>query len=146
MSKLVQLKRVTNGAWGWNHQPPEAMGVWGRSHQPPEAMEVWGRSTQPLGNFLEFFEENGYFNAIWITFRTFSEPFERTKFLRIESQLNKSLPLLQVRSKTRLKSFILGLIFVTWPGQGNQGTLLSAAFVALNHLLEDLPLKIFGLS
>ena len=93
-----------------------------------------------------FLEKNGYLNAIWITFRTFSEPFERTKFLRFESQLNKSLRLLQVKSKTRLKSFILGLNFVTWPGQENQGTLLSATFLALNHSLEDLPVKIFVLS
>ena len=41
---------------------------------------------------------------------------------------------------------ILGLNFVTWPGQGNQGTLLSATFLAFNHLLEDLPLKVFVLS
>ena len=76
-------------------------------------------------------------------FARFQSHLKEQKFLRIESQLNKSLPLLQVKSKTRLKSFILGLNFVTWLGQGNQGTLLSAAFVALNHLLEDLPLKIF---
>ena len=130
MSKLVQIKRVTNEAWG-------------RSHQPSEAMGVWGRSTQPLGDFLE---KIGYFGAIWIIFRTFSETFEKTKFLRFESQLNKSLPLLQVKSKTRLKSCILRLNFVTWPGQGNQGTLLSATFLALNHSLEDLLLKIFVLS
>ena len=43
-------------------------------------------------------------------------PFGRTKFLRFESQLKKTLLLLQVKSKTRLKSFILGLNFVTWPG------------------------------
>ena len=70
VSKLVQLKHVTEGAWR--------------------------RNPQPLGNFLE---ENGYFNAIRITFRTFSEPFERTKFLMFKSQLKKSLPLLQVKSK-----------------------------------------------
>ena len=35
---------------------------------------------------------------------------------------------------------------MTWPGQGNQGTLLFATFLALNQLLEDLPLKIFVLS
>ena len=35
---------------------------------------------------------------------------------------------------------------MTWPGQGNQGTLLSATFLALNQSLEDLPLKIFVLS
>ena len=94
----------------------------------------------------KFLEKNGCFNAIWITFRTFSESFERTKFLRFESQLNKSLPLLQVKSKTRLKCRILGLNFVTWPGQENQGKLLSAIFLALNHSLKDLPLKIFVLS
>ena len=96
--------------------------------------------------FRKLLEKNGYLNAIWITFCTFSEPFERTKFLRFESKLNKSFPLLQIKSKTRLKSFISGLNFVTWPGLGNQGTLLSATFLALNHSLEDLPLKIFVLS
>ena len=96
--------------------------------------------------FCKLLEENVCLNAIWITFRTFSEPFERTRFLRFESQLNKSLPLYQIKSKTRLKSCTLGLNFVTWPVQGNQGTLLSAAFLALNHSLEDLPLKIFVLS
>ena len=83
---------------------------------------------------------------IRITFRTFSEPFKRTKILMFESQLNKSLSLLQVKSKTRLKSCILGLNFVTWPSQGNQGILLCATFLALNNALEDLPLKIFVLS
>ena len=65
--------------------------------------------------YCNFLEKNGYFNAIRITFRTFSEPFEKTKFLMFESQLKKSLPLLQAKSKTRLKSCILGLNFVTWP-------------------------------
>ena len=78
--------------------------------------------------FCNFLEKNGYFNAIRITFCTFSEPFERTKFLMFKSQLKKFLPLLLVMSKTRLKSCILGLNFVTWPSQGNQGTLLSATF------------------
>ena len=76
----------------------------------------------------------------------FSEPFQTTTFLRFENQLNKSLSLLQVKSKTRLKSCILGLNFVTWPGQGNQGTLLSATFSTANHSLEDLPETIFVLS
>ena len=38
------------------------------------------------------------FNAIWVTFLTFLEPFERTTFLRFESRLKSSnclvLPLL----------------------------------------------------
>ena len=63
----------------------------------------------------QFFGKNGYFNAIRITFRTFSKPFERSKFLMFESQLKKSLPLLQLKSKIHLKSCILGLNFVTWP-------------------------------
>ena len=96
--------------------------------------------------FCNFSEKNGYFNAIRITFRTFSEPFERTKFLMFKSQLKKSLPLLQLKSKACLKSCIFGLNFVTWPSQGNQGTLLSATFLAINAALEDLPLKIFVLS
>ena len=105
-----------------------------------------GKAPSRWAIFCKFLEKNGRLNAIWITFCTFSEPFERTKFVRFESQLNKSFPLLQVKSKTGLKFFVLGLNFVTWPGQGNQGTLLSATFLALNHSLENLPLKIFVLS
>ena len=113
----------------------------------PQASRGYGSLEAKHPAAGRFFGKNGYFNAIWITFRTFSETFERTKFLRFESQLSKSLSLLQVKFKTRLKSRILGLNFVTWPGQGNQGTLLSAAFLALNHSLEYLlPLKIFVLS
>ena len=63
------------------------------------------------GQFFVIFLEKNCFNAIRITFRTFSEPFERTKFLMFESQLKKSLPLLQVKSKTRLKSCILEVKF-----------------------------------
>ena len=40
--------------------------------------------------FLIFLEENSCFNAILITFRTFLEPFEITKFLTFESQVKKS--------------------------------------------------------
>ena len=105
VSKLVQLKHVTEGAWG---RSPQAAG----------------------GFFVIFLEKNGYFNAIRITFCTFSEPFETTKFLMFESQLNKSLPLLHVKSKTRLKSCILGLSFVTWPKSRKLRYLLSATFLA----------------
>ena len=68
--------------------------------------------------FVSFWKKNGFFNAIQITLRTVSEPFKRTKFLMFESQLKKSLSLLQVKSKTRLKSCILGLSFATWPKSG----------------------------
>ena len=120
----------------------------GLGAEPPAAGDYGslGAKHPAAGRFLMFLEKNGYFNTIWITIRTFSEPFERTKFLRFESQWSKSLPLLQVKSKARLKSCILGLNFVTWPGQRNQGTLLSATFSALNHSLDNLPLKIFALS
>ena len=84
--------------------------------------ESGGEAPSRWAIFCKFLEKNGYFKAIWITFRTFSEPFERTKFLRFESQLNEFLLFLQVKSKTHLKSFILGLNFVTWPGQENQDT------------------------
>ena len=108
--------------------------------------ESGGKAPCRWAIFCKFLEKNGYFDAIWITFLTFSKPSKKTKFLRFENQLNKSLPLLQVKSKTRLKSCILRLNLVAWPGQGNQGTLLAATFLALNHSLEDLPLKNFVLS
>ena len=129
----MQLKRVTDGTWGGASSRRKLRGSGGEAHSR-------------LAIFCKFLEKNGYFNAIWITFPSFSETFERTKFLRFERQLNKSIPLLQVKSKTRLKSCILGLNFVTRPGKENQGTLLSATFLALNHSLEDEPLKIFVLS
>ena len=87
MSKLVQLKRIIDG--GLKVKPPAAGGYAGLRAKPPIARR-----------FLEFFGKNSSFNAIWITFRTFSEPFERTKFLRFQSQFKKSLTLLQVKSKT----------------------------------------------
>ena len=117
-------------------KPPAAGGYLSLGSKHPAISRVF---------FLSFWEKNGYFNAIWITFGMFSEPFERTRFFTFESQLNKSLSLLQVKSKTRLKYCILGLNFVTWPGQGNQDALLSATFLALNHSLEDFPYKIFVL-
>ena len=43
---------------------------------PPAA----GGYGQLFGNFCNF----SYFNAIWITFCTFLDPFERIKFLRFE--------------------------------------------------------------
>ena len=70
--------------------------------------ESGGEAPSRWANFCKFLEKNGYLNAIWIIFRTFSEPYERTKFVRFKRQMNKSLPLLQVKSKTRQNSFILG--------------------------------------
>ena len=68
---------------------PAAGGYGGLRVKPPVA-----------GPFFKLFGKNSSFNAIWITFCTVSEPFEITKFLRFESQLKKSLTLLQVKSKT----------------------------------------------
>ena len=61
VSKLVLLKHITNGA--------PAAGGYGSLHAGGYGGPVAGR----------FFGKNSYFNAIWITFRTFSEPFETTK-------------------------------------------------------------------
>ena len=98
MSKLVQLKHVTDRAWERSRR------LWGSAS---EALSRWAI-------FCNFLEKHDYFNAIWMPFCTFSAPFERTRFLKFESQSNRSLPLLQVKFKTRLKSIILGLNFVTW--------------------------------
>ena len=114
--KLVQLKHVTTRPGGG---ATSRRSQWKSGGKAPSCWAI-------------------FCNVIWTKFRTFSGPLERTKFLKFESQLNKFLPLLQVKPKTRSKSCILGLNFVTWPGQGNQGTLLSATFLALNHSLEDL--------
>ena len=95
--------------------------------------------------FCNFLEKMAYM-PFRSHFARFQSHLKEKNFLRFESQLNKSLPLLQVKSKTRLKSCILWFHFVTWPGQGSHGTLVSATFLALNHSLKDLPLKIFVLS
>ena len=93
----------------------------GHGSGAPIRRRLWesgGEAPSCWAIFCIFWKKNDYFNAIWITFCTFLEPFERTKFLRFESQLNMSLPLLQVKSKTRLKCSILRLNFVTWLKSG----------------------------
>ena len=52
MSKLVQLKRVTDGARGW-------------SHQPLEAMELLGRSTETHGQFFVFLQKMAILMPFW---------------------------------------------------------------------------------
>ena len=86
MSKLVQLKRVTDGPGGGTTRRRR---LW----------ESGGKAPSRWAIFSKFLEINDYFNAIWITFRTFSEPFEKTKILRFESQLNKSFLLLKASPK-----------------------------------------------
>ena len=83
LSKLVLLKRITGEDQGADHQT--------------------------LGNF----------SAIRIIFRTFPGPLERTKSIKFGRHLKESnCPThavypshLQVKSNTRLKACILGLIF-----------------------------------
>ena len=58
LSKLELLKRIIDG-------------VWGQSPQPPEAMGVWRQRPQPLGNFLQFFRKNRYFDVIKSHFARF---------------------------------------------------------------------------
>ena len=74
---------------------------------------------QPLIDFCAFSEKIAILNAIWITFRTFLDPFEKTKLLKLDShykQLNCQLIqppyLLMVKYKTCLNACILGLNFL----------------------------------
>ena len=81
-------------------------------------------------------------------FGTFSEPFERTKFLMFESQLKKITPFASGQVQNAFKILHFGVKFCDLAqarkikvrkinqSQENQ-------FLALNNALEDLPLKIF---
>ena len=95
LNKLVQLNRITKG-------------VLGRIPQ----IAYW--------TIFVIFREKIANSVIWMTFHTFSETFERTKLLKIESCLKEQnlfgplpLPLftsqfqIQVESKTRLNASIL---------------------------------------
>ena len=67
-SKLVQLKHITDRAWGLNPQPPEAM-------------EVWGQSTQPLGDFLLVFEKKmATLIQFGLHFTRFQSPLKEQNF------------------------------------------------------------------
>ena len=94
LNKLAQLIRITDGGLGAEPAGARGYRVWKRSPHPWAI--IWKNS-----NFMPF----------WITFHTPLEPFERAQFLRFENQLKKfncSVFPLQVESKTRLKSRILG--------------------------------------
>ena len=56
----------------------------GRSDQPPEARVLGAKRTSYWAIFV-IFGKNSYYNAVWITFGTFLEPFEKTKFLRLKA-------------------------------------------------------------
>ena len=47
--------------------------------------------------FCNFLEKNSYFNAIWINFASFQNHLKEN-ILRVESQLKKTFPLLQLKS------------------------------------------------
>ena len=75
----------------------------------------------------------------------FLEPFERTKVLSFESQLKKLnfkfSFFLQVKFKTRLKSCIFGLNFVSDLAQVGEVRYIASCIilVANNNPVEDLP-------
>ena len=59
----------------------------------PQVIKLYGSGGKDPSRWAiscVFFEKNSYFNAIWITFCIFSEPFKKAKFMRFESQLKKS--------------------------------------------------------
>ena len=89
MSKLVQLKHVTDEALE-------------RSPHPPEAMGVWGRSTQPLGDFCNFWEKNDYFNAIWITFHVF-RAIRNNKIFEISKPVEQMTPFTSIQVQNTFK-------------------------------------------
>ena len=87
-NKLVWLKRITDG------------------DLEKEPSEAW--------RFCVIFGKNNYFNGTMITFCTFFEPFEITKFCDLKDKKKFfSIFYLQVKSKSRLNSCILGLNFVS---------------------------------
>ena len=57
----------------------------------PSRRKLWGFWGKPLAaerSFVRLWKNNYFnFNAIWVTFRTFLEQFERSTILRFESQL-----------------------------------------------------------
>ena len=69
---------------------------------------VWG---PPQGIFLE---KKNYFNAIWFTLRTFLELLKITELkANWNNQICESSLYLKIKSKTRLKSWIWVLNFVS---------------------------------
>ena len=84
---------------------------------------------------------------IRITFRTFSEPFERTKLLMFESQLKKITPFTSGQVQNTFKNLHFGVKFCDLAQVRKiKVHCFLQHFLALNNALEDLPLKIFVLS
>ena len=55
----------------------------------PVAVAMAMAKPPAAGQFFVIFWRKKLFCYHWITFRTYSEPFESTRFLTFESQLNK---------------------------------------------------------
>ena len=88
------LARSQNFAKGEELQPQVfhkyiKIGRRGEQISATQTYHKWGPSRRRQWGFVgrrlwgpvagRFFEIQSYFKAIWITFRTFSEPFQRTK-------------------------------------------------------------------
>ena len=56
--------------------------------EPPAAEGSGGLGSKPQATG-QFFLEKKLFQCHWITFRTYSQPYERSNFLKFESQLEK---------------------------------------------------------
>ena len=67
--------------------------------------------------FVSFWKKMDILMPFESHFASFQSYLKEKKILRLESQLNKSLPLLQVKSNT-LKILHSGVNFVTWSNQG----------------------------
>ena len=91
--KLVQLKRITDEDL---EAKLPAAGSYGGLRTKPPVVERF---------FVIFWAKNSAFNDVWITFCTFSDPFERTKLLRFESQLKKSLTSGQDQNTLKILQF-----------------------------------------
>ena len=80
-------------------------------------MRVWVEAPSCLAIFRTFFEKKAVLTPLNHISHVFGAPFESTRFLTSESQLKKvafqSFFCLQFKSKTRLKSYIWELNFVS---------------------------------
>ena len=96
MSKLKQIKGIIDGARGIRSLAIQSLLGCGS-----KALSRWAIS-------CNFFEKIAILMPFGSHFAYFQSHLKKAKFLRFKSQLKKFFPLLQVKSKTRLKSCILG--------------------------------------
>ena len=99
-----------------------------------------------MGDFCLFLKIY-LFNAIWSTFRTFLDPLKELNFQDLKAnqskKLNCSISLyLQIKSKSRLKSWIFGLDFVSAQVGGSKVYCFAQNFLpGNNNSVEDLSRK-----